>query len=135
MVVSFLTEVYYFDKVFLRKTAACMILPNECVTCAYSFSFGNKQTNKEGKASDADHLHAVLTLKASLPIARSENGLIHIWNLKTHRVDSALDGHGRKSIYCVETMSGKDKLLRLVKQAKNSDEIILVSVTYSYFCD
>lgn len=60
-------------------------------------------------------------------LARSENGLIHVWNLKTHRVDTALDGHGRKSVYCVETMGGKDRLLRLAKQAKNS-EIILVSV-------
>lgn len=90
------------------------------------------ETNKKGKASDSDHLHAVLTLKASLPIARSENGFIHVWNLKTHRVYSALDGHGRKSVYCVETMGGKDKLLRLAKQAKTS-ELTLVSVTYSCF--
>ncbi|XP_005054983.1 PREDICTED: guanine nucleotide-binding protein subunit beta-like protein 1 isoform X2 [Ficedula albicollis] len=41
----------------------------------------------------------------------SENGFIHVWNLKTHRVDTALDGHGRKSVYCVETMGGKDRLL------------------------
>ncbi|KAM6339536.1 guanine nucleotide-binding protein subunit beta-like protein 1 isoform 2-T3 [Alca torda] len=41
----------------------------------------------------------------------SENGFIHVWNLKTHRVDTALDGHGRKSVYCVETMGGKDQLL------------------------
>ncbi|XP_057270990.1 guanine nucleotide-binding protein subunit beta-like protein 1 isoform X3 [Pezoporus wallicus] len=41
----------------------------------------------------------------------SENGLIHVWNLKTHRVDTALDGHGRKSVYCVETMGGKNRLL------------------------
>ncbi|OWK61196.1 Guanine nucleotide-binding protein subunit beta-like protein 1 [Lonchura striata] len=42
----------------------------------------------------------------------SENGFIHVWNLKTHRVDTALDGHGRKSVYCVETMGSKDRLLR-----------------------
>ncbi|XP_031984273.1 guanine nucleotide-binding protein subunit beta-like protein 1 isoform X4 [Corvus moneduloides] len=41
----------------------------------------------------------------------SENGFIHVWNLKTHRVDTALDGHGRKSVYCVKTMGGKDRLL------------------------
>ncbi|NXT45123.1 GNB1L protein, partial [Pelecanoides urinatrix] len=41
----------------------------------------------------------------------SENGFIHVWNLKTHRVDTALDGHGRKSVYCVETMGGKDRIL------------------------
>ncbi|NXB52341.1 GNB1L protein, partial [Leucopsar rothschildi] len=41
----------------------------------------------------------------------SENGFIHVWNLKTHRVDTALDGHGGKSICCVETMGGKDRLL------------------------
>ncbi|NXN91599.1 GNB1L protein, partial [Rhinopomastus cyanomelas] len=41
----------------------------------------------------------------------SENGLIHVWNLKTRRVDTALDGHGRKSVYCMETMGARDKLL------------------------
>ncbi|NXU52757.1 GNB1L protein, partial [Turnix velox] len=41
----------------------------------------------------------------------SENGFIHIWNLKTRRVDTVLDGHGRKSVYCVETMGGKEQLL------------------------
>ncbi|XP_038043278.1 guanine nucleotide-binding protein subunit beta-like protein 1 isoform X2 [Anas acuta] len=41
----------------------------------------------------------------------SENGLINVWNLKTHRVDKALDGHGRKSVCWVETMDGKDRLL------------------------
>lgn len=71
----------------------------------------------------------MVTLKASVLAARSENGFVHVWNLKTHRVDTALDGHGRKSVYCVETMGGKDRLLRLVKQAKPS-EILLVSVMY-----
>ncbi|KAK2537937.1 Gnb1l [Columba livia] len=51
----------------------------------------------------------------------SENGFIHVWNLKTHRVDAALDGHGRKSVYCVQTMGGKEALLRLAKQATNSE--------------
>lgn len=126
---------YYFDKVFLGKTAAFMIFHDGCVTCAYSFSFGNQpNNNKERKRSDSDHLHAVLTLKASLSTARSENGFIHVWNLKTHRVDTALDGHGRKSVYCVQTMGGKDRLLRLAKQAKPS-EIILVCVIYSCLCD
>lgn len=74
-------------------------------------------------------LSTVVTLKASVLAARSENGFVHVWNLKTHRVDTALDGHGRKSVYCVETMGGKDRLLRLVKQAKTS-EILLVSVMY-----
>ncbi|XP_040432615.1 guanine nucleotide-binding protein subunit beta-like protein 1 isoform X1 [Cygnus olor] len=41
----------------------------------------------------------------------SENGLINVWNLKTRRVDKALDGHGRKSVCWVETMDGKDRLL------------------------
>ncbi|KAM8797903.1 guanine nucleotide-binding protein subunit beta-like protein 1 [Eudromia elegans] len=43
----------------------------------------------------------------------SENGFVHVWNLKTHRVDTALDGHGRKSVYWVETMDAKERLLRL----------------------
>lgn len=92
----------------------------------YSFSFDKKK----GKASGClINLSAVVTLKASVLTARSENGFVHVWNLKTHRVDTALDGHGRKSVYCVETMGGKDRLLRLAKQAKPS-EIILVSVMY-----
>lgn len=70
---------------------------------------------KKEKHQTLIYLHAVLTLTASLPPARSENGFIHVWNLKTHRVDTALDGHGRKSVYCVETMGGKDRLLRLAK--------------------
>ncbi|XP_064322637.1 guanine nucleotide-binding protein subunit beta-like protein 1 isoform X2 [Phalacrocorax carbo] len=41
----------------------------------------------------------------------SENGYVHVWNLKTHRVDTVLDGHGKKSICCVETMGGKTRLL------------------------
>ncbi|KFQ91890.1 Guanine nucleotide-binding protein subunit beta-like 1 [Nipponia nippon] len=41
----------------------------------------------------------------------SENGFIHVWNLETHRADTALDGHGRKSVYRVETMGGKNRLL------------------------
>ncbi|GAB0196930.1 guanine nucleotide-binding protein subunit beta-like protein 1 [Grus japonensis] len=41
----------------------------------------------------------------------SENGFIHVWNLKTHRVDKTLDGHGGSSVYCVETMGGKNRLL------------------------
>lgn len=115
MVVSSWIEVYHFDKVFLEKTAASTVLHDGCVTCAYSFSFGNKTKQKKEKHQTLIHLHAVLTLTASLPPARSENGFIHVWNLKTHRVDTALDGHGRKSVYCVETMGGKDRLLRLAK--------------------
>ncbi|XP_048819922.1 guanine nucleotide-binding protein subunit beta-like protein 1 isoform X1 [Lagopus muta] len=41
----------------------------------------------------------------------SENGFIHVWNLKTHRVDAALDGHGRKSVFWLEKMDGEDRLL------------------------
>lgn len=68
-----------------------------------------------------------LRLSASVLTARSENGLIHVWNLKTRRVDTALDGHGQNSVYCVETMGSKDRLLRLARQAK-SREMVLVSV-------
>ncbi|OXB54794.1 hypothetical protein ASZ78_008063 [Callipepla squamata] len=42
----------------------------------------------------------------------SEHGFIHVWNLKTHRVEAALDGHGGKSVCWLETMDGKDRLLR-----------------------
>ncbi|XP_019362513.1 PREDICTED: guanine nucleotide-binding protein subunit beta-like protein 1 isoform X1 [Gavialis gangeticus] len=41
----------------------------------------------------------------------SANGLVQIWNLKTHRVDTTLDGHGGKSVYWVETIRGRDELL------------------------
>lgn len=92
--------------------------------------YNSVSSGKKGEVSDSlIRLSAVLTLKASVLTARSENGFVHGWNLKTHRVDAALDGHGGKSVYCVETMGGKDRLLRLAKQAKTS-EIILVSVMY-----
>nr|XP_042697480.1 guanine nucleotide-binding protein subunit beta-like protein 1 isoform X3 [Chrysemys picta bellii] len=41
----------------------------------------------------------------------SSNGLIHVWNLKTRRVDTILDGHGGKSVYWVEAIYGRDRLL------------------------
>ncbi|KAM6051726.1 guanine nucleotide-binding protein subunit beta-like protein 1 isoform 4-T4 [Theristicus caerulescens] len=41
----------------------------------------------------------------------SENGFIHVWNLETHRADTALDGHGRKSVYRMETMGSRNRLL------------------------
>ncbi|XP_019342148.1 guanine nucleotide-binding protein subunit beta-like protein 1 isoform X3 [Alligator mississippiensis] len=41
----------------------------------------------------------------------SANGLVQIWNLKTHRVDKTMDGHGGKSVYWVETIHGRDGLL------------------------
>ncbi|XP_074869010.1 guanine nucleotide-binding protein subunit beta-like protein 1 isoform X2 [Carettochelys insculpta] len=41
----------------------------------------------------------------------SSSGLIHIWNLKTRRVDTILDGHGGKSVYWVEASCGSDRLL------------------------
>lgn len=94
-----------------------------CYICIYNFSF------KVGgrKVSDSlIRLCAMVTLKISVITARSENGLINVWNLKTHRVDKALDGHGRKSVCWVETMDGKDRLLRLAK-AKCSGN-------YSCFC-
>ncbi|NXA51919.1 GNB1L protein, partial [Nothocercus julius] len=40
-----------------------------------------------------------------------QNGFVHVWNLKTRRVNTALDGHGRKSVYWVEMMGAKDRLL------------------------
>ncbi|POI32887.1 hypothetical protein CIB84_003361 [Bambusicola thoracicus] len=51
--------------------------------------------------------------ESDIPIlfSGSENGFIHVWNLKTHRVDAALDGHGGKSVYGLKTMDGKERLL------------------------
>ncbi|XP_015679080.1 guanine nucleotide-binding protein subunit beta-like protein 1 [Protobothrops mucrosquamatus] len=37
----------------------------------------------------------------------SSNGLIHIWNLKTRRACSSLNGHGGKSVYCVKTLPNR----------------------------
>ncbi|XP_032085999.1 guanine nucleotide-binding protein subunit beta-like protein 1 [Thamnophis elegans] len=37
----------------------------------------------------------------------SSNGLIHIWNLKTHRVCDSLNGHGGNSVYYVQTLSNR----------------------------
>lgn len=93
--------------------------------CTYSFSCG-KKISKSIRLS----YQIEASLKASVLTARSENGLTHVWNLKTHRVDTALDGHGRKSVYCVETMGGKNRLLRLAKQSRQNLVKILVSVLY-----
>ncbi|XP_062999840.1 guanine nucleotide-binding protein subunit beta-like protein 1 isoform X2 [Elgaria multicarinata webbii] len=41
----------------------------------------------------------------------SSNGLIHIWNMKTRRVDRTLDGHGGKSVYWVKTFPNRRKAL------------------------
>ncbi|CAI5797347.1 guanine nucleotide-binding subunit beta 1 isoform X1 [Podarcis lilfordi] len=41
----------------------------------------------------------------------SSNGLVHIWNLKTHRVDRTLDGHGGKSVYWVKALRNRRNAL------------------------
>nr|XP_028565718.1 guanine nucleotide-binding protein subunit beta-like protein 1 isoform X2 [Podarcis muralis] len=41
----------------------------------------------------------------------SSNGLVHIWNLKTHRVDRTLDGHGGKSVHWVKTLRNRRNAL------------------------
>ncbi|XP_053135346.1 guanine nucleotide-binding protein subunit beta-like protein 1 isoform X2 [Hemicordylus capensis] len=48
-----------------------------------------------------------------LPIlfSGSSNGLIPIWNMKTHRIDRTLDGHGGKSVYWLKTLCNRNALL------------------------
>ncbi|KAM6422758.1 guanine nucleotide-binding protein subunit beta-like protein 1 isoform 2-T7 [Liasis olivaceus] len=48
-----------------------------------------------------------------LPIlySGSSSGLIHIWNLKTHRACSSLDGHSGKSVYWVKSLSNRRNAL------------------------
>ncbi|XP_067910776.1 guanine nucleotide-binding protein subunit beta-like protein 1 [Heterodontus francisci] len=41
----------------------------------------------------------------------SANGLIHIWNLKTHRADKVLESHGGQSILWMQTLQGRDSLI------------------------
>ncbi|XP_060125260.1 guanine nucleotide-binding protein subunit beta-like protein 1 isoform X2 [Zootoca vivipara] len=41
----------------------------------------------------------------------SSNGLVHIWNLKTRRVDRTLDGHGGKSVYWVKALRNRKNAL------------------------
>ncbi|XP_053225465.1 guanine nucleotide-binding protein subunit beta-like protein 1 isoform X2 [Podarcis raffonei] len=41
----------------------------------------------------------------------SSNGLVHIWNLKTHRVDRTLDGHGGKSVHWVKALRNRRNAL------------------------
>lgn len=75
-----------------------------CCLCTCNFYLGEKEGRKYWTV-----------LSAFVIAARSENGFIHVWNLKTHRVDAALDGHGRKSVFWLEKMDGEDRLLRLVR--------------------
>uniref|UniRef100_UPI00398F7582 guanine nucleotide-binding protein subunit beta-like protein 1 n=1 Tax=Pristiophorus japonicus TaxID=55135 RepID=UPI00398F7582 len=41
----------------------------------------------------------------------SANGLIHIWNLKTHRADTVLESHGGESVLWTQTLQGGDSLI------------------------
>ncbi|XP_005990263.1 guanine nucleotide-binding protein subunit beta-like protein 1 [Latimeria chalumnae] len=41
----------------------------------------------------------------------SANGLIHVWNLKTRRVDTALEGHNGQSVLWVQSLQGRESLL------------------------
>uniref|UniRef100_A0A4W3JHW4 Guanine nucleotide binding protein (G protein), beta polypeptide 1-like n=1 Tax=Callorhinchus milii TaxID=7868 RepID=A0A4W3JHW4_CALMI len=40
----------------------------------------------------------------------SANGLIHIWNLKTHRADTVLGGHSGQSVLWVQTLQHRETL-------------------------
>nr|XP_020661126.1 guanine nucleotide-binding protein subunit beta-like protein 1 [Pogona vitticeps] len=50
-------------------------------------------------------------LDQPLLFSGSSNGLVHIWNLKTRRVDTVLDGHGGKSVYWVKTLQNRRNVL------------------------
>ncbi|XP_060105889.1 guanine nucleotide-binding protein subunit beta-like protein 1 isoform X3 [Heteronotia binoei] len=41
----------------------------------------------------------------------SSDGLIHIWNIKTHRMDRILNGHDGKSVLWVKTLGNRNTLL------------------------
>ncbi|XP_077164166.1 guanine nucleotide-binding protein subunit beta-like protein 1 isoform X2 [Paroedura picta] len=51
--------------------------------------------------------------KPELPIlfSGSSDGQIHIWNLKTRRMDRTLNGHGGKSVIWVKTLGDRNTLL------------------------
>ncbi|OXB85021.1 UNVERIFIED_CONTAM: hypothetical protein H355_016143, partial [Colinus virginianus] len=55
---------------------------------------------------------------------KSEHGFIHVWNLRTHRVEAALDGHGGKSVCWLETMDGKDRLLRFPQSCCSQNNLL-----------
>ncbi|KAL8180292.1 UNVERIFIED_CONTAM: hypothetical protein K2H54_019452 [Gekko kuhli] len=51
--------------------------------------------------------------KPELPIlfSGSSDGLIHVWNINTHRMDRTLNGHGGKSVLWVKTLGNRNMLL------------------------
>ncbi|XP_042297910.1 guanine nucleotide-binding protein subunit beta-like protein 1 isoform X2 [Sceloporus undulatus] len=63
----------------------------------------------------------------------SSNGLIHLWNLKTHRVDRTLEGHSKKSVHWVKTLpnrrnallsQGRDQKICLWELAEGRDTVV-----------
>ncbi|XP_061458530.1 guanine nucleotide-binding protein subunit beta-like protein 1 isoform X2 [Rhineura floridana] len=49
--------------------------------------------------------------EAPLLFSGSSNGLVHVWNLKTRRVERTLDGHGGKSVLWVKTLRNRGNAL------------------------
>ncbi|XP_074062594.1 guanine nucleotide-binding protein subunit beta-like protein 1 isoform X2 [Macrotis lagotis] len=67
-----------------------------------------------GTQSAVNSLHFSCQTEApSLPLlfSGSLNGLVHVWNLQTRRVDITLDGHAGQSVYWVKTLEDQHLLL------------------------
>ncbi|XP_066465978.1 guanine nucleotide-binding protein subunit beta-like protein 1 [Tiliqua scincoides] len=64
-------------------------------------------------ANDAVNTLCFHCADSELPIlfSGSSNGLIHVWNMKTQRIDRTMDGHGGKSVYWVQTLHNRNSLL------------------------
>ncbi|KAM5193721.1 guanine nucleotide-binding protein subunit beta-like protein 1 isoform 1-T2 [Mantella aurantiaca] len=41
----------------------------------------------------------------------SSNGLIHVWNVNTRRIETVLNGHDGNNIYWIQTLHNKDSLM------------------------
>ncbi|KAM8962392.1 guanine nucleotide-binding protein subunit beta-like protein 1 [Pelodytes ibericus] len=74
----------------------------------------NPKYNLRGIGADVNCLHFSCNTPApSLPLLFSgaSSGLVHVWNLKTRREVTVLNGHNDKSVYWVQTLHSKDSLL------------------------
>ncbi|XP_041079022.1 guanine nucleotide-binding protein subunit beta-like protein 1 [Polyodon spathula] len=50
-------------------------------------------------------------LDKPLLFSGSANGAIHVWNLRTRRTESVLEGHGGASVLWVQTLNSRDALI------------------------
>ncbi|XP_043924631.1 guanine nucleotide-binding protein subunit beta-like protein 1 [Protopterus annectens] len=64
-----------------------------------------------GAAVNSLNFNCGIPEQQPLLFSGSENGLIHVWNLKTHRAGTKLDGHNGKSVLWVEALQRGNTIL------------------------